>query len=77
MKITLITNQELVIQARNEKDFEQAHKVAQKISEHYGEMADVCGECKHELWVHICFIDMPYQAKDIRDVYNVIKKEIK
>lgn len=73
MKTTTLNNQELIIQARNEEDFEVAQKVAQGISDYYGEMADIVCMCEYELWVHICFIGMPYQAKEIRDTYNEIK----
>jgi hypothetical protein len=73
MKITTLNNQELIIQALNEDDFKAAQNVAKMIVKDFHKMADICGECEHELWVHICFIDMPYNAKEIRDTYNTIK----
>ena len=76
MKTTTLNNQELVIQARNEADFKAAQKVAELVVAQFPEMADIAAECEHEMFVHICFCDMPYNAKEVRDAYNEAKKAI-
>lgn len=76
MKTTTLNNQELVIQARNENDYLQAIKLANMITNEFEGMADIVGQCKYELWVHIGFINMPYNAKEIRDTYNELKKAL-
>ena len=76
MKTTTIKYQELVIQARNAADFKAAQKVAEAVVAQFPEMADIASECEREMWVHICFINMPYNAKEIRDTYNEAKKSV-
>ena len=75
MKISNITNDNLVIQARTEKDFEKAEKVADIMAADNNWMV-VCSECDWELWVQLTARWLPYRAGEFKDKYHVAKKKL-
>lgn len=75
MKLTTANNAEIVIQARNEADFEKALKVAELMCDDGTMSIAAVEEC--ELWVHVCAVWNNGQAKDLRDEYAVAKKQVK
>lgn len=75
MKIQLLNNQELIIKARNEKDFQDALVVANKIAEH-DEDTDVCSYCEFEMWVHITAVGSQGNAEWLNTLYTKYKAEL-
>ncbi len=76
MKLTTANNAEIVIQAKNEADFEKARLVADKMVELSGEALVVCSECEYELWVHLTACWDNYQADDFKTFYKQAKELI-
>lgn len=71
MKIQLLNNQELIIKARNEKDFQAALVVANKIAEH--DDIDICSYCEFEMWVHITAMGSQGNAEFLNELYKQYK----
>ena len=76
MRITTTNNAELVIQAKNEKDFNQAQKVADRIVEDSQGVVVIASGCDTELWIHLTASWDNYQAKDMREMYKDAKRAI-
>lgn len=70
-----VTNDQLVIQARNQDDYLVAEKVAEKMvkDNHWMVIASVD---PRELWIHVTADWMNEQAGQFADAYLSAKKEI-
>ncbi len=75
MKITLINNHELIIQARNAKDFQDALIVAEKIGNHDDDIA-FCSSCEYEMWCHVTAGNFG-EAEWLNILYKKYKLELK
>lgn len=76
MKITTLNNAEIVIQARDDRDFRKAQKVAKRIEDNTGGQVVRVSECEIEQWVQLTACWYNYQAAEIKDQYQVAKKEL-
>lgn len=78
MKIDIITNAELVIQANPNKDGDYAAALA--IAEKMVEMGEVDCEIaaadETEQWIHVCAVWNWYQAAEMKDAYLAAKAAI-
>jgi hypothetical protein len=74
MKITLINNHELLIQARNPKDFQDALIVAKKIGSH--DNISFCSYCENEMWCHVT-AGVFGDAEELNELYKQYKLELK
>lgn len=71
MKLTTCNNNEMIIEARNEADYEKAYKVAQKICEEADAAISAVDEDTFEIfigteWSH-------FNAAQLRDEYKLAK----
>lgn len=71
MKLTTCNNSEMIIEARNEADYEKAYKVAQIICQEADAAISAVDEETFEIfigteWSH-------FNAKDLRDQYQLAK----
>lgn len=76
MKISLINNAELVIQARNEDDYKQAMQVAERIQANTDKGVVVCSADDWEQWIHLTTNWDWFQAADLKDQYQIAKSEL-
>lgn len=74
MKIQLLNNQELIIKARNEKDFQAALVVANNIAKR--DDIDLCSYCEFEMWVHITAVGSQGNAEWLNTLYTKYKAEL-
>ena len=77
MKYTTTNNAELVIQAKDEKDYEQALKVAAIMIEDSCIRVAIASVDEFELWVHVTASWDNFQAKELKQAYNDAKKQLK
>lgn len=73
MKLTTLNNSELVIQARNDADYEAAVAVAERIEANTGRQMVICSSCEYELWVHLSSCSFNYQAAEWKTEYQLAK----
>jgi len=73
MKIVKVTNDNLVIQARNEADYKKALEVAKQMNL-IESMFVVTATCATELWVQVCASWDNKQAMDLQTVYKMAKE---
>jgi hypothetical protein len=73
MRVTNITNDNMVIQAKNEQDYAKALEVAKMIQENTdGEMV-ACSADDTELWVQVTAVWGGKQAQDFRNEYRIAR----
>ena len=72
MKIENVTNDNLVIKARNEIDYKKALRVANKMTEQNTYMVIAC-EDPYEFWVQITATWRGRQASDMKEAYKQAK----
>jgi hypothetical protein len=74
MKIILLNNHELIIQARNVKDFQDTLIIAEKIGNH----RDIafCSSCENEMWCHVTAGNFG-EAEELNELYKKYKLELK
>ncbi len=79
MKISEITNGDLIIQANvnKEGDYHAAMEVALKMERDSGGEFVVTSLCEREQWVQVCGAWYSKQAWELRDAYTTAKKELK
>ena len=77
MKTTLINSKEIVIQARNEADYQAATIVADLIVDNYPEDIALASCCPFEQFIHVTATEGVFTADDIRYFYNKAKKSLK
>lgn len=75
MRISNVTNDNLVIQARNATEFSKAQAVALKMEELDSDLV-VCSEDEHELWVQVTARWAPKQAEEFKEIYKLAKQAI-
>ena len=78
MKIQYHNNAELVIQANVNKagDYEKSLKIANKMMELDFIEVSIASVDEHEQWVHVCACWDHYQAKDMKELYQMAKAAI-
>jgi hypothetical protein len=75
MRIKLVNNAELVIQANvnKEGDYGQAMARAERMVEASGGMMEIASNDEYEQWIHLCAGWDDKQASDLKDLYNEAK----
>jgi hypothetical protein len=76
MRTTNITNDNLVIQAKNAQDYTQALLVAAKMEENTDGWMVVCSSDDSELWVQVTAVKRGKQAEDFKNEYRLAKAEV-
>jgi hypothetical protein len=76
MRTTNITNDNLVIQAKNAQDYAQALLVAAKMEENTDGWMVVCSADEYEMWVQVTAVKKGKQATDFKNEYNLAKQEV-
>lgn len=78
MKISLITNGELIIQANSEKDYLKAQEVANKMEELDEGRLGVCQASADDYghWIHLCADWDNYRAEELKALYKEAKAAI-
>lgn len=79
MKITTLNNSEIVIQANTRKDgdWEKVKNIAGMMIENAPFELVAVSCCEDEQWFHLAAACRSYQARDIKDTYDVAKKSYK
>ena len=76
MKLTLSNNAELVIQARDEQDYQQALLVADRLVQDSGGTIKVASGCDYEYWIHLCAVWYHYQRQELKDAYQQARRAV-
>ena len=76
MRTTNITNDNLVIQAKNAQDYAQALLVAAKMEENTDGWMVACSADEYEMWVQVTAVKKGKQAADFKNEYNLAKREV-
>jgi hypothetical protein len=76
MKITNVTNDNIVIQARNEKDFILAQAVAQKMADDNDWMVQCCVD-EQCMWLQLTACWNHLQAEEFTYAYQAAKLSLK
>ena len=81
MRIELNNNAELIIQARDGKDYLNAMRVAQHmVSDNLTltgkETISIASVDEHEHWIHLCAVWDNFQALELHDAYMTAKSEV-
>ena len=76
MKLSLVNNAELIIEANLNKagDVEMMNKVAEEIAKDSG--IDIAAGDDVEGWIHLCACWANFQAEDLKHAYQVAKKKL-
>lgn len=75
MKIQAATNDNIVIQARNEQDYEAAKKVAE-LMESENDWMVICSEDPAEYWIQLTSTWRQVQAKEFKEAYRLAKESV-
>jgi hypothetical protein len=70
-------NSEILIKARNEKDYEQSMLIAKEIEESTNKAVVICPEDPFELWIELTTHWDNFNAKMVKDEYDLAKAKIK
>ena len=75
MRIKLVNNAELVIQANvnKEGDYAAAMARAARIVEGSSDTIAIASACEYEQWVHLCAVWNHYQADELKAEYIAAK----
>jgi hypothetical protein len=73
MRVSNVTNDSLVIQAKNAKDYASALLIAARIQENTGGDMVVCSVDDSEMWVQVTAVWGVKQAQDFRNEYRIAK----
>jgi hypothetical protein len=76
MRISNITNDNIVIKARNEADYEMAYKIAERMAANSQGEIVMCSADDCEFWVQLTCRWSYFQANEIKTEFQIAKKEI-
>ena len=76
MNVSLCNNSELIIQARNLRDYENALRVAESICGGSGGVFTIASVCEFERWVHVIGAWDNFQKSELMDLYSETKKDL-
>lgn len=77
MKVTTLNNAEIVLQAKDQADYEKMMQVAERMIQDTNGHIEMASNCEYEMWVHLCAVWDNYQAKELKAEYQQAKKAIK
>lgn len=76
MRVSNVTNDNLVIQAKSAQDYARAVMVAARIQENTDGNMAVCSSDDCEMWVQITAVWGGKQAQDFKNEYSLAKGEV-
>lgn len=73
MRVSNVTNDNLVIQAKNAQDYASARAVAAKMQENTDGAMVACSSDESEMWVQVTAVWGGKQAQDFKNEYKIAK----